>query len=475
MRARKQWFVIATLASACLGWSVPADAQDTQAAQGASAAGARAVPPSPDIPSVLGLDAAMHMFRTRGLDLLIADAATRSAEGGVKIAAAVANPVATGSVGNAFTYSTSNYSKANCHANGADCSPWIYNVGITDSAAITDALSGKRALRLDVARNALAAAKMSRADAERIVAFQVKAAYVQVAQAVLASKFARDVAATQATTLRKAQDRYKGGAINEGDLQRIEAQKLAADQAVDVAEYTLRAARVELAFLLGVRGDVPEFEVDTKALDYAVPEALRDTTAVALLRMAFDHRPDLIGRGYLEQQAEAQLQLVKRQRFPDITLGANYAGGGYGGVSTNGPLQSPTLTFSLSAPIPIFNTLQGEQRQAEAQYDTNALQRAKTAAQVVNDVSTGVAAFVAARRLVERMEGQRRDGGGLLQSARGAFEIVATQYEKGGASLTDYLDALRTYIAAKNEYFSDLANYWTAVYQLEAAVAKDLR
>jgi len=81
---------------------------------------------------------------------------------------------------------------------------------------------------------------------------------------------------------------------------------------------------------------------------------------------------------------------------------------------------------------------------------------------------------VTARKLVERMEGPRRDGGGLLQSARGAFEVVATQYEKGGASLTDYLDALRTYIATRTEYFADLSSYWTAVFQLEAAIGRDL-
>jgi cobalt-zinc-cadmium efflux system outer membrane protein len=73
------------------------------------------------------------------------------------------------------------------------------------------------------------------------------------------------------------------------------------------------------------------------------------------------------------------------------------------------------------------------------------------------------------------MEGPRRDTGGLLESAKGAFDIVATQYDKGAANLTDYLDALRTYISTKNEYFSDLTSYWTAVFQLEAAVGKDLR
>jgi hypothetical protein len=93
----------------------------------------------------------------------------------------------------------------------------------------------------------------------------------------------------------------------------------------------------------------------------------------------------------------------------------------------------------------------------------------------VSDVGSAFAAYETSRKLVERMEGPRRDGGGLLMSARGAFEIVATQYEKGAASLTDYLDALRTYIATKNEYFAALAGYWSAVYQLEAAVARDLR
>ena len=101
----------------------------------------------------------------------------------------------------------------------------------------------------------------------------------------------------------------------------------------------------------------------------------------------------------------------------------------------------------------------------------------KATAQIVSDVSTGLSGFVTAKRLVERMEGPRRDGGGLLQSARGAFEVIARQYDRGapGVTVTDYLDALRTYIATKLEYFGDLTTYWTAVYELEQAVGVDLR
>lgn len=424
---------------------------------------------------MLTLDDALRIFRARGLDLLIAEASMRSAEGAVKIAGAVPNPVATGSVGNALTYNSSGASAQNCLQNGATCPPWIYNLGVTDSAALEDSLSGKRDLRLKAARNALAAAKMSRVDAERTIAFQVKSTYVAVVQAVLASRFAKEVADSNALTLRKFQDRFKSGAINEGELARIETQKLESDQALDSALQALRQARVALAFLVGVRGPAPDFDVDTKVLDFGVPAALRDASEVGLLRSAFDHRPDLIALGYSRAQAEAQIALVRRQRFPDVTLGVNYAWGGFGGFSTNGPPGPQTLTFSLSAPIPVFYGLQGELRQAEAAYDTNSLQQAKTTAQVANDVGTGLAAFVAARNLVERMEGPRRAGGGLLQSAKVAFDVTALQYEKGAASLTDYLDALRTYIATKVEYFGDLTNYWTAVFQLEEAVAMELR
>jgi cobalt-zinc-cadmium efflux system outer membrane protein len=219
---------------------------------------------------------------------------------------------------------------------------------------------------------------------------------------------------------------------------------------------------------------VPDFDVDTKVLDYSVPAGLKDATPESLLRAAFDHRPDLIALGYSKASSEAQVKLSERQRFPDVTLGLNYGFGGFGGLSTNGPVGPQLLTFSLSVPIPVFYQQEGEVRQARAQRDTNALQEAKTTAQVVSDVSTGLANYAAAKARVERMEGPRRENGGLLQSAKGAFDVTAYQYDKGAAGLTDYLDALRTYIATKTEYFGDLTNYWTAVFQLEEAVATEL-
>ena len=63
------------------------------------------------------------------------------------------------------------------------------------------------------------------------------------------------------------------------------------------------------------------------------------------------------------------------------------------------------------------------------------------------------------------------------ESAKAALDVVRTQFEKGapGVTVTDYLIALQTYIATKVEYYGDLTNYWTAVYQLEQAVGMELR
>lgn len=426
------------------------------------------------LPAHLSLAEALRLLRTQGIDLLIADAAVRSAQGGLRIAATVQNPSLSASVGYALTYVADEASQADCRRNGAVCTPWVNSLGINDSAALADALVGKRRLRIQVAKSALDAALFGRRDAERNLLAQGKAAYVQVALAAQVLSTARETAASQATTLALFRVRAQHGQASDADVQRIEVQKLEADQAETNAVAALREAQAALAFLLGVRGPVPAFTVDTGVLDYAVPATLRDPDELALLRAAFEHRPDLQGQGHLLRQAEAQLRLTRRQRVPDITLGITYNFGGYGGFSTNGPVGMQVLSFGVSLPIPVFNALVGDIRQAEAQVDTSALQRDKTAAQVVSDVVQGLAAVRAARAVVERMDGPRRDGGGLLESARGAFELTKIQYERGAASLTDYLDALRSLIATRTERYTNLAAYWTAVFQLEAALATEL-
>jgi cobalt-zinc-cadmium efflux system outer membrane protein len=426
----------------------------------ASPVHAEAIPPAVALPPQLALDQTLQIVRRQGLDVLLSEAAVQSAEGDFGTAGAVPNP----SVNLGYGRVLPPYDPAKTCPQDPGCSANSYTAGISDQAAIEDSLSGKRGLRLRVARAALAAAKMSRADAVRLLEFQAKSAYVQVAQAQRSVAFAKQVQETNVKTLGLFETRLRSGAINEGDVARIETQKLEADQALDQAEVALRQARIALAFLLGVRGPAPEFAVEDRVLDFAVPASLATVDPERLLRVAFDHRPDLIALGYQRASAEGAIALAKRQRFPDITLSAQYTQTG----TSPGSIQPPTLSFSLSAPIPLFYQQQGEIRRAEANYDTQSLQQAKTTAQVVSDVSTAAVGYETARSLIERMEKS------LKPSAERAFQITRLQYDKGAATLMDLLDAQRTYIAINVEYLQDLTNYWTAVYQLEQAVGMEL-
>jgi cobalt-zinc-cadmium efflux system outer membrane protein len=416
---------------------------------------AEAVPAPVEMPSRLTMDQSLQLLRARGLDLLIADAQVAEAEGDARSSGAVPNPALNVGYGRVLPpYS------ASC----AGCSADQYTVGLSDQNAIEDSLSGKRDLRMKVAHNALAAAKMSRADALRTLEFQVKSAYVQACQAQRALAFARENQATNVKTLQLFQARLRSGAINDGDVARVETQKLESDQALDTANQNLRQARLMLAFLLGARGPVPDFDVDDGILDFSVPDSLATVTVDRMLRMAFAHRPDLVAQGYQRASAEAALVLAKRQRFPDIAVSAQYTQTGTG----SGAIQPPTLSIGLSAPVPLFYQQQGEVRKAEATYDEQSLVQAKTTAQVVNDVSTAVAMFDTSRSLVQRMESE------LRPTAERALQITRLQFDKGGATLMDFLDAQRTHIAINVEYLADLANYWTAVFQLEQAVGMEL-
>jgi len=428
----------------------PASAQST-------APSAAAVPRPVELPSVLTLDESVNILRAKGLDLLIANAQIVSSEGDVLVAGAIANPNVSAAAGPAFNY--------NAHVPGCSgCQPYAVQWGISDNGAVVDFLAGKRGLRVESARAALASAKLARADALRNLEAQVKQQYVQVALAKRSVDFATEVDQTLGQLVELNKRRYPG-VIDEGALARVEVQKLEADQALDSAKLGLRQARVGLAFLLGVRGGVPDFDVEADVLKFRVPAALDGATEQSLIERSLALRPDLQQVAYERKRADASLRLAQRQRFPDVALQAQYTQLGQG-QNVGQPMN---LVVGLSVTLPVFYQQQGEIRRAHADVDVQALTQLKTQAQIVSDVGTAYASFVASRTLVERMETS------LLGRAKTARDIVEIQHRAGTVPLMDFLDAERTYIATNVEYFQDLAAYWTAIFQLEQATATELR
>jgi cobalt-zinc-cadmium efflux system outer membrane protein len=421
------------------------------------------LPPEPVIPQALTLGQAVAIFRTHGLDLLIAEAAAQAAEGDALTAGAIQNPNATGGLYHSF-FQGSLYETHN---------GWF--VGIGDSNAIEDTLSGKRGLRRGVAEAALAAARLQRADAQRTIELQIKQQYFQAVAAAAALELAGEIAGSTAHTFDLNQIRYRSGAISEVDLSRTETVKLEAEQAVDTAGQALRQAKVQLAFLLGQRRGFTDFTIDAGQLRFATPAGLAGMSAQQLVDRAIAARPDLRAQESQRTRAGRAVALAKRQRFPDLGINLQYQqeGSASGSVPPNGTapvagVTPPTLQLALTGTLPLFYQQQGEIKKAEADGITQDAQAAKLRAQVVADVENAFAAYQTTGRLVGRMEGR------LLERAGRARQLVELQYQKGAASLLEFLDAQRTYVATKLEYIQDLNAYWDAVFQIEAAIATEL-
>jgi cobalt-zinc-cadmium efflux system outer membrane protein len=219
-----------------------------------------------------------------------------------------------------------------------------------------------------------------------------------------------------------------------------------------------------MAFLLGVRGIIPNYDVDSRVLDFRDPPMLAQFASIGLLQTAQRNRPDLKATEYLEQQARASLDLARRQRFPDIALSVAYTQLG-NGQNAEQPSQ---ISAGVSAPLPVFYQNQGEIAKANANIQTQTVQRLKLSAQISSDVAASWAGFSTARRRVLRMQNE------LLHQVDYALNLVTIQYEKGAASLLELLDARRTFSSVNLEYRQDLADYWTAAVQLERAIGVEM-
>jgi cobalt-zinc-cadmium efflux system outer membrane protein len=407
------------------------------------------------LPVHLGMADALRLFRERGFDLMVADATVDSVRGDAQIAGAIPNPAISGGVGRSFGFD----SKA-CPG----CSALAWSAGVSDQSAVFDTLSGKRGLRSRTAGLALSVARQNRADSQRTLESMLRQQYLEAVYARDALDLAHESQGRLGHVLELNQARFQHGAISQVDALKVETEKLEADQEVERAELTLAEEKYQLAFLLGVRGRVPEFEVDVDLPRYRVPDDLGHATVDSLLERAHKQRPDLTAAHLEHDRAGAALQTAKRLRFPDVALSLGVSGQG-AGSDVSSP---PTLSLGLTLTPPLFYRFQGEVQKAQADVRVQDTLLAKTEAQIVNDVTIALAQFQSTQRRVERAEH------GLLDRARRTRDLVQIQYEKGAASLLEYLDAQRMLIDTTQGYLRDLADYWLAVVLIGEAVGLEL-
>lgn len=415
----------------------------------------------PALAEPLTLPEAERLLAERGFDALAAQAAVAGAEGDVLSQGASANP----SFNAGALYSL----PVKAPDGTALFAPALgFQLGLGDNAAVWDAVTGKKFLRRDVAAAALKAARASRDDALRTLRLQLEQAFVAALLAGDNRRFAEEVEKTYAQSAALGKIRFDKGAIGAGEYARIATATLEARQAIASARSAETQARAALLVFLGPREGV-ELPEPRAALEYradAAPAVATDADLKKLVDAAAARRPDLLAAQSTRQQKEAALTLARRQRWPDVALQATFGSQTNTTANPATVVSPPDFSLGVSLPLPVLYQQQGEVRRAESELAAARAAEGKSRAQVVTDVAGAAAALLAAREQVGRMEHE------LLAQAKIARDVEEELYTKGAASLLDYLDAERTWVAANLEHHQDVAQFWSALAQLRAATAE---
>lgn len=328
-------------------------------------------------------------------------------------------------------------------------SPYSYSANVTRLFE----RGQKRRWRLDMARDTTAVTLSQYKDSQRQTILQVKDAFTNMLAAKAALKVADDNLDSYRKTVDLTRVRLNAGDISKTDFERIDLQQAEFESDYDNAKLNLTEASDQLQLLLGIQKPMDAFDI-TGTL--ALPDL--QATLPQLEKDALTSRPDYLAAVQSVQLADAGIKMADANGTVDPTLGGEY--------ERSGTYNS--AGFQVSIPLRIFDRNQGEKQRAR--YAAQSSQFAAVAArnQVINDVDQAWAAYQTAIAQASRYHGH------YLGEATSVRDNLEYSYRHGGATLLDYLDALRDYRQINLDALNADQQVWLAIHQLSFAAATEV-
>jgi len=307
----------------------------------------------------------------------------------------------------------------------------------------------KRQHRLQAARDLTAVVRSQVSDSERQLIFNVGQQFVDILLAESTLDFAQQDLASFQKTVDISYERYRVGDMSESDLLKIKLQLLQFQTDVSAANLAKVQGLAALRQLLGFESVPDDYDVQG-TLEYQPVHS--DTNSLKAL--AAMNRPDLRAAQLAVTAAESQLALQKANAKMDITGTFDYSH--TSGVNSG--------SFFYNMPLPVFDRNQGEIARAQYAITQAQEQASETAQQVSTDVIQAYENLRTNDQIIQLYQG------GYIDQAKQSRDISEYAYQKGAASLLDFLDAERTYRANQLAYRQALASYMLALEQMRQAV-----
>jgi cobalt-zinc-cadmium efflux system outer membrane protein len=307
----------------------------------------------------------------------------------------------------------------------------------------------KRQRRLEAAKDQTAVTSAQVGDNERTLTFDVASQFIAAILAQANVELADTDLKSFQQTLDISEERTKAGAMSGGDLLKIKLQMLQFQTDVSAAKLARIQALASLRQLLGYES-VPESYEVVGDLEYKPVKLGEDD----LKAMALRERPDVRAAQLGVTSAEGQFKLAQANGKKD--LGVTFTYNHLGGVNTG------SLFFNIQ--LPIFDRNQGEV--ARTQYAITQSQElsSEQASIALTDVTNSYEALRTDDEVVQLYQS------GYLKESEDSRDISQYAYQRGAASLLDFLDAERGYRVTQLAYRQALASYMISLEQLRQAV-----
>jgi cobalt-zinc-cadmium efflux system outer membrane protein len=307
----------------------------------------------------------------------------------------------------------------------------------------------KRQHRLGAAQDQTAVTSAQVSDNERTLTFNVASQFISAVLAQADLDLAEKDLASFQQTVDISEASFQAGSMSGGDLIKIKLQLLQFQMDVSAARLARAQALASLRQLLGYESVPENYEV-AGDLEYKPVKLGEDD----LKAMALRQRPDVRAAQLGVTAAQSQFTLAKANGKKD--LGITFTYNHLGGVNTG------SLFFNIQ--MPIFDRNQGEI--ARTQYAITQSQElsSEQSSIALTDVANAYESLRTNDQVVRLYQS------GYLKQAEDSRDISQYAYQRGAASLLDYLDAERSYRAIELAYRQSLASYMAALEQLRQAV-----
>lgn len=311
---------------------------------------------------------------------------------------------------------------------------------------------GKRTLQRAAAEKSVQGRQLALGGFRSQLAIQVRRGYYVLLAAQQVIPLREQRLRLAKTFVEGAKRRVEAGVAPEFEATKAEVEVVNAQAALRLAQAQAVTARAALNTLLGRKPNESLSVTGALSPDVRLPDER------ILLEQTLARNPSLKIQASEVERTGLNLQLARKSRYPDFTVGPNY--------ESEPGLQ--IFSVGLSLPLPLWDQKKGPIATATAEQQQALAELERLRQEIFRNVTSAVQNLAAAKETLANYTPE------FLERLKAALDAAGQSYGEGRTPLLLFLETQRTYFETQASYFESLQRLYESQAELESAVGVPL-